>query len=210
VAERYYLYTAVYWYKEARVVAQQSFYIEAAFDFYEQFILKYSQAKAAIYQRYGFTLQGSVSPKEWEVFAAILLDDRARSGNGADLINHEVKSAMTTNNGFEYQYHKTHGLEKLAADKTVDHVFISLNPTYTNIEVWWVDREHLIPTFDSWLPELRTNYQANGKQRFRRSISRGTVRQYGQKILVIDQGQLSHSTGSELPTDSGCDPQSSE
>jgi hypothetical protein len=185
------------------VVAQQVFYIEAAFAFYEQFILKYSRAKAAIYQQYGFTLQGSVSPKEWEVFAAILLGDRARPGNGADLIQHEVKSAMTTNNGFEYQYHKTHGLEKLAADKTVDHVFISLNPTYSDIEVWWVDRQQLIPIFDSWLPELQTNYQANGKQRFRRSISRGTVRQYGQKILVIAQGQLVDLTESQLPTDSG-------
>jgi hypothetical protein len=192
------------------VVAQQVFYIEAAFAFYEQFILKYSRDKAAIYQQYGFTLQGSVSPKEWEVFAAILLGDRARPGNGADLIQHEVKSAMTTNNGFEYQYHKTHGLEKLAADKTVDHVFISLNPTYSDIEVWWVDRQQLIPIFDSWLPELRTNYQANGKQRFRRSISRGTVRQYGQKICVIAQGQLAHSPASQLPTDSGHAGQSNE
>jgi hypothetical protein len=184
------------------VTTGKIFYIEAAFDFYEQFILKYSQDKAAIYQHYGFTLQGSISPKEWEVFAAILLGDQARPGNGADLIHHEVKSATTTNNGFEYQYHKTHGLEKLAADKAVDHVFISLDRTYTNIEVWWVDRQHLMPIFDSWLPELRTNYQANGKQRFRRSISRGTVRQYGQKILVIAAGQLVNSPGSALPTDS--------
>ncbi len=174
--------------------------VKAAFSFYSQFILQHSQAKAAIYQQYGFTLQGSVSSKDWEVFAAILVGDRARSGNGTDLINHEVKSAVI-GGAFEYQYHRHHGIEKLAADKQVDHIFISRSNAYEDIQVWVVDRQDLIPTFDRWLPELQANYAASAKQRFRKSVSSEYVRRYGQSILTIVQGQLADSPGSEPPAD---------
>jgi hypothetical protein len=181
-------------------VAKQEFHIEEAFSFYKQFILQYSHDKAAIYNRYGFTLQGSVSSKDWEVFAAILLGDNARLGHGADLMKHEVKSAVI-GNSFEYQYHKKNGIEKLSTDKTVDHLFIARSKAYNTVEVWLVDRIHLVPIFDSWLPELQENYQADSRQRFRKSINSSTVRQYGERILMILRGNLDDSTGSESPED---------
>jgi hypothetical protein len=46
--------------------------IQAAYNFYRRFILSYSQEKENIYKRYEFTLQRSLSSKDWEVFAAIL------------------------------------------------------------------------------------------------------------------------------------------
>ncbi|WP_404787430.1 hypothetical protein [Altericista sp. CCNU0014] len=53
----------------------------------KKYILEYSQNKVEIYEQYGFSLQGSISSKDWEVFAAILLNDRARRGDGADFDN---------------------------------------------------------------------------------------------------------------------------
>ena len=86
--------------------------VQKAYSFYSTYILKYSRDKAEIYGQYGFSLQGSVGSKDWEVFAAILLNDKARKGDGADLENYEVKSA-TFGGSFEYQYHRNQGLKKL-------------------------------------------------------------------------------------------------
>lgn len=40
--------------------------VQEAYSFYKRFILEYSQDKAEIYERYGFTVQGSVGSKDWE------------------------------------------------------------------------------------------------------------------------------------------------
>ncbi|NJN48562.1 MAG: hypothetical protein HC805_00500 [Alkalinema sp. RL_2_19] len=182
------------------MASARALHIQEAFSFYRQFILEYSQNKAAIYERYGFTLQGSVGSKDWEVFAAILLGDRAKPGDGADLFHHEVKSAIV-GNSFEYQYHRNHGREKLEADKEVDHVFISRDQTYHNIEVWLVERQHLAPIFNAWQPELQANYAESRRQRFRKSISYGFVKKYGRKILTIVNGQLASPSESDGPAD---------
>ncbi len=163
--------------------------VHRAYKFYKDFILNYSLEKAVVYQQYGFTLQGSVVSKDWEVFAAILLDDRAKSGYGADLLHYEVKSAMT-GTSFEYQYHRKHGLEKLNDDRTVDHIFVSRNRSYTDIEVWLVQRAQMLPVFERWFPELQENYLNKQRQRFRRSVTFGFVRANGQRLLEIIDGQL--------------------
>ena len=166
--------------------------ITEAYDFYQRFILDYSRDKSQIYEQYGFTLQGSVVPKDWEVFVAILLNDRAKPGHGADLMNYEVKSAMA-GASFEYQYHRNHGIEKLNDDMNIDHVFIVRNRSYSDINVWLVEREIVRPIFERWLPELRENYADNQRQRFRRSISFGFVIANGRKLLEIERGTLIHS-----------------
>jgi hypothetical protein len=164
-------------------------YAQEAYSFYKKFILDYSQDKSAIYQLYGFTLQGSVGSKDWEVFAAILMGDRARTGDGADLVNYEVKSALL-GNSFEYQYHKNHGLDKLRDDKTVDHIFVDRSKTYQDVNVWLLDRSKLISTFNKWLPELRQNYATETRQRFRRSVTYNFVTTNGLMILEIKDGRL--------------------
>lgn len=162
-----------------------------AYSFYREYILEYSHNKAKIYERYGFSLQGSIGSKDWEVFAAILLNDRARKGDGADLENYEVKSA-TTGSSFEYQYHRNHGLDKLTNDRNVDHIFVARSKDYMNIEVWLVGRNNMIPTFDKWLPELLQNYETAARQRFRRSVTYGFVRSQGIQLLGISAGELIH------------------
>ena len=164
-------------------------YIQEAYGFYKKFIFDYTKDKSDIYEKYGFNLQGSVGSKDWEVFAAVLLGDKAKPGDGADLMNHEVKSALL-GNSFEYQYHKNRGLDKLEEDKAVDHIFIARSKTYTEVSVWFVERIHLIPTFDSWLPELSQNYLGGTRQRFRRSVSYKFVTTYGELLLEIRVGQL--------------------
>ena len=164
-------------------------HIQEAYSFYKKFILDYARDKADIYEKYGFNLEGSVGSKDWEVFAAVLLGDRAKPGNGADLMNHEVKSAFL-GNSFEYQYHKNRGLEKLEEDKAVDHIFVARGSDYADVYVWFVNRRHLIPIFDSWLPELSQNYLGGTRQRFRRSVSYAFVTTRGELLLEIRAGRL--------------------
>jgi hypothetical protein len=165
---------------------------QAAYAFYKRFILDYSQDKSAIYEQYGFTLQGSIGSKDWEVFAAILMGDRASPGDGADLENYEVKSALL-GNSFEYQYHRNRGLDKLQDERAVDHIFVARSSTYQDVEVWLVDRAELIPTFDRWLPELQENYLAETRQRFRRSVTYRFVATRGIRLLDITGGDLIES-----------------
>ena len=165
--------------------------IQEAYSFYRAYILEYSRNKAAIYEQYSFSLQGSVGSKDWEVFAAILVDDRARRGDGADLENYEVKSA-TIGSSFEYQYHRNRGLNKLTDDRDVDHIFVARSETYMNVEVWLVERTKMLPTFDRWLPELLQNYETAERQRFRRSVTYVFVRSQGVRLLEISGGELSY------------------
>nr|WP_199307249.1 hypothetical protein [Alkalinema sp. FACHB-956] len=163
-----------------------------AYQFYRTFILQSSQKKAKVYKTYGFTMQGSVSSKDWEVFAAILLNDRANGTGGADLMHYEVKSAVIGGN-FEYQYHRHQGLNKLANDQAVDHVFVTRNEAYTQVEVWLVSQGKLQATFDRWLPELQQNYQTAGRQRFRRSVTYSFVKTQGTLLLTIMAGKLAYA-----------------
>ncbi|MCU0540893.1 MAG: hypothetical protein MUE44_01730 [Oscillatoriaceae cyanobacterium Prado104] len=165
--------------------------VREAYSFYRTYILEYSRDKAEIYGQYGFSLQGSVGSKDWEVFAAILLNDRARTGNGADLMNHEVKSAVI-GGSFEYQYHRNRGLNKLTDERDVDHIFVARSETYMNVEVWLVERSKMFSTFDKWLPELLQNYETPDRQRFRRSVTYGFVRSQGIMLLAISGGELTY------------------
>lgn len=165
--------------------------VQEAYSFYRTYILEYSRSKAEIYEGYGFSLQGSVGSKDWEVFAAILFNDRARRGDGADLMNYEVKSAVI-GGSFEYQYHRNRGLNKLTDDRDVDHIFVARSETYTNVEIWLVERAKMISTFDKWLPELVQNYETATRQRFRRSVTYGFVRNQGIRLLEISNGELTY------------------
>jgi len=50
----------------------------------------------------------------------------------------------------------------------------------------------MIPTFDRWLPELLQNYETSDRQRFRRSVTYGFVRNQGARLLEITGGELSY------------------
>lgn len=168
-----------------------SFDIEAAFTYYAEHI--HRQKRFDLLEEHNFEIAGSIPSIDWELFGAILTGDDRKTGYGSDLKEHEVKSAVE-GSSFEYQYHRHGGLAKLGEDKNVDHVFVSYAPDYKRVTVRLVDRTKLSPVFESWRNGLIQNYQGTTpKQRFRKSISFGTVVREGEIILRIEGSQLAQA-----------------
>jgi hypothetical protein len=83
------------------------------------------------------------------------------------------------------------GKQKLVEDTQVDHVFISYSPDYADIDVRLAKGAELREKFDGWMPGLLKNYNGkNRKQRYRKSISFGTVKSKGKTILQVRSGTL--------------------
>lgn len=164
------------------------FNIEAAFTYYAEHI--HRQQRFDLLTEHNFEVAGSIPSIDWELFGAILTGDDRKTGYGSDLKDHEVKSAVE-GNSFEYQYHKHGGVAKLDEDKNVDHVFVSYSPDYKRVTVRLVDRTKLAPTFESWRAGLIQNYQGTiPRQRYRKSISYGTVTREGEIIVSIKNSLL--------------------
>jgi hypothetical protein len=172
-------------------VQRSNFNRQAAYEFYKEYLLDVLRQKTMLYDTYGFKTVGCVTSQDWELFGAILLNDRAKGGDvGSDLQHYEVKSAVT-GNSFEYQYHRNHGLEKLEEDMQVDHLFISYDRDYAGVTVRLVSAAALQRTFLSWRPGLIRNYQGdNPKLRYRRSVSYGFVERNGAILMEIRKGIL--------------------
>lgn len=165
-----------------------TYHIDDAYNFYRKFI--YNTEHQAILHAHNFHIAGSIHSINWEVFASILTGDTGKGGYGSDLTNHEVKSSVGKNS-FEYQYHLNGGRQKLADDMQVNHIFVSYSPNYENIEVRLVHGSDLRAIFERWLPGLIENYEGeNRRQRYRKSIPYGFVKQHGVLILETQQGQL--------------------
>jgi hypothetical protein len=161
---------------------------EQAYEFYREFI--YNVEHQAVIREHGFHVAGSIAPKNWEVFAAILTGDHAKGSYGSDLEHHEVKSSVN-GNSFEYQYHLNGGQTKLKEDMVVNHIFVSYSDDYKDIEVRLVEGVKLKPTFEVWLPGLIANYDGpNRKQRYRKAIAYGFVKENGVLILKTQDGHL--------------------
>jgi hypothetical protein len=164
------------------------YHVRQAHNFYKKFI--YNEEKQALLKKHGLRVSGSVPSVDWELFGAILTGDDAKMGYGADLEHHEIKSAGDKGS-FEYQYHLKGGVSKLIDDMKVRHVFISYSPDYKDLKVRIVDGSALKEKFKGWMPKLKANYKGpNRLQRFRRSISYGTVLRLGEVIMEIRQSEI--------------------
>jgi len=164
------------------------YHLGEAYDFYKKFI--YNKEKQTLLAERNLHVAGSVPSVDWELFGAILTGDDGKGGYGSDLKRHEIKSSVS-GASFEYQYHLNGGMKKLADDMKVDHIFISYSPDYRDIEARVIKGTVLKKTFKGWEPGLIENYAGpNRKQRYRRSISYGTVKSDGKLILKIEQGEL--------------------
>lgn len=159
-----------------------------AFVFYQRFIR--NERLQRLFREYNLHVIGSVPSKYWELFGAILTGDLGRQGYGSDLNSHEIKSAKDGGN-FEYQYHKKAGQQKLKEDMEVDHVFISYDQDYQDVDVRILSGKELAKIFQSWLPELIKNYAGpNPAQRFRRSIQYSFVKGEGKLVMRVRNGKL--------------------
>lgn len=106
------------------------------------------------------------------------------------LISFNCREVRSVRN--EYQYHRNRGLNKLTDERDVDHIFVARSETYMNVEVLLVERSKMIPIFDRWLPELLQNYETPDRQRFRRSVTYGFVRNQGVRLLTITNGEIAY------------------
>ncbi|MEK7133790.1 MAG: hypothetical protein AAB804_01830 [Patescibacteria group bacterium] len=159
-----------------------------AYNFYKKFI--YNEEKQSLFKQHNLPIAGSIPSIDWELFGAILTGDDHKTRYGSDLEHHEIKSSVGVSS-FEYQYHLHGGIQKLADDMKVDHIFISYSPDYKNIEVRMIEGAALKEKFESWLPGLKANYEgANRKQRYRRSIAYGIVKRIGKTIMKVEGGEL--------------------
>jgi hypothetical protein len=108
------------------------FHIQEAYDYYNKHINR--QERFDLLKQYNLPVAGSIPNIDWELFGAILTGDKGKKGYGADLNQHEIKSAVS-GNSFEYQYHLHGGESKLDEDMIVDHIFISYSSDYQNVVV---------------------------------------------------------------------------
>jgi len=125
-------------------------------------------------------------PADWEVFASMLVNDLGRKfGAGIDLANFEVKSAKR-GSSFEYQYHKNTGLQKLAKDRTVGHLFFSYAENLREVDLRYAHGSAMEHFFDQWLATYPNPYL----QRYRKNVPYGWVKDHGQVLMSLRDGEL--------------------
>lgn len=167
-----------------------SYRIEEAYGYYLDHILAPLRAKTPIYEDRNIPMEGLVPFRDWEVMGAILVDDRGTATrSGADLANHEVKSAKRPGS-FEYQYHRTHGVEKLDHDLTIEHLYVVYESGYGNIDVYSLTAEQFAEIGNAWREGLVEAYRNPRNQRYRRTMPYHNVVEGSRLIMRIRDGLL--------------------
>ena len=162
-----------------------------AYAFYERFILRPVAEKQEFFRRYGFAWQRTVGSMEWEVFAAVLLDDRAAAG-GSDLRRTEVKSAHA-GGSFEYQYCRVGGVAKLRHEAKIDHLFVAHRDGCLDVDVRLMRGVRMRNLLAAWEPEVVAYYAADAKrQRFRKSVTWQYVTDRSDRVLTVRGGDLTY------------------
>ena len=161
--------------------------IEMALIYFHAYMYGPLRGKVRLYSARGVSPRVAMS-EDWELFASILVRNRGVSTQGGlDLEGYEVKSA-TYGSAFEYQYHRNSWREKLAADRTAGHLFISHRDLLRLVEVRYCAGSDLLGFFDAW--EAERPYSDPGQQRFRRSVPFGWVRENAGLLLRIEDGEV--------------------
>ena len=159
-------------------------YIKYAFEYYVEFIL--NKKRFNLLNKYNFNINGSVHSIDWEIFCAILFD--SEKDKLSDLKHYEIKSACK-GNSFEYQYHKNKGIDKLINDNKVNHIYITYDNNYKNIDVYILNFNIMKHIIKKWRCKFTKNYKI-GKQRYRKSISYKFMKSNSTCILKIRDGKL--------------------
>ena len=147
--------------------------IPGARDFFNNYICNHEFNALCI--EHGFSINGLVSSKCWEIFAAILVGERRNPSDSPDLTgNWEVKSACM-GSSFEYQYHREEGLNKLRDDMSCRHLFVSYENNYQAAIVRTMEGAALSNFFYQWKPLLEEAYKDIKCRRFRKSIPYSVV-----------------------------------
>lgn len=167
-----------------------SYQRDEAYEYYAEHILAPLRAKKPIYEDRSIPMEGVIPFRDWEVMAAILVDDRSSaSRSGSDLLNHEVKSSKE-GGSFEYQYHRSHGLEKLDHDLTIEHLYVVYQSGYLNVDVYSLTAEQFSEVGETWRDGLIENYRQANRQRYRKSMPRNKVLHECRVVMKIRDGKL--------------------
>jgi hypothetical protein len=130
---------------------------------------------------------GTTMASDWEVFTSILVDDLGQKlASGVDLSNHEVKSAAM-GGGYEYQYHKNTGQQKLARDMKVGHLFFEYADNLRLVNLRFVHGSKMKKKFFTpWLESYPDPYP----QRYRKSVSNSWVKSNGILLMTLTSGEV--------------------
>lgn len=130
---------------------------------------------------------GSIAmSSDWEVFASMLVKDLGRKfGAGIDLANYEVKSAKQ-GASYEYQYHKNTGLDKLAKDAKVGHLFFEYFENLKEVHLRYLHGSKMREFFEKWKEEYPDPYP----QRYRKNIPYGFVKENGTLLMTLLDGEV--------------------
>jgi hypothetical protein len=159
---------------------------EKSLMFFHAYMYGPLQGKLRLYGARGIP-QGSVAmSSDWEVFASMLVNDMGRKfGDGVDLTHYEVKSAKH-GGSYEYQYHKHTGLEKLAKDKEVGHLFFEYHDNLKQVDLRYLHGTDLSEFFTRWLDEYPNPYP----QRYRKNIPYDHVKHHGKLLMSLRDGEV--------------------
>lgn len=131
--------------------------------------------------------QGTIAmSSDWEVFASMLVKDLGRKfGAGIDLANYEVKSAKR-GSSYEYQYHKNTGLNKLANDAEVGHLFFDYFDNLSEVDLRYLHGSKMVEFFGKWLDEYPDPYP----QRYRKNVPYSFVKKNGVLLMTLKDGEV--------------------
>jgi hypothetical protein len=175
-----------------------SYRINEAYNYYAEHILAPLRAKVDTYKKYGFetSMTGLVPFRDWEVFVAILVNDRGTGkAYGSDLQRHEVKSVHGTG-GLEYQYHRKSAKEKFKHDRSLTHVLIAYDNNYEDLGVYVLPREQFVKITEQhgWWDRIWEAYydpdRERPAQRCRPSIPFAEVKNKGENVMTVKCGKL--------------------
>jgi len=157
------------------------------------------QGKLRLYAARSVRPGGVAMSSDWEVFASILVKDVGKKlASGIDLSNNEVKSAKGKG-GYEYQYHKFVGKQKLASDMKVGHLFFAHSNDLRLVNLRWIHGSQLTNFFQKWLDEYPDPYP----QRYRKSIPYAWVKEHGLLLMTLTDGEVTYPAPSSEATDLG-------
>jgi len=157
---------------------------ERAYAYYEGYI--YRPARLELLKEYAFSPAGSVSPVDWELFGALLVDQK-KVQFGPDLFHYEIKSTVEKSS-VEYQYHLKNGTEKFKHDMVANQVFVCYHSDYANVDVRMAHGSVFSDYFKTWAVDFEKDIKSG--VRFRRSIPYKTLIDRTQPILKIVDGKL--------------------
>jgi len=160
---------------------------EKALMFFHAYMYGPLQGKLRLYAARRVRSAGAAMSSDWEVFASILVNDLGRKlAAGIDLSNNEVKSALE-GAGYEYQYHKNTGRQKLADDMEMGHLFFAHADNLRRVNLSYSHGSQMREEFfEKWLQEFPNPY----RQRYRRSVPFQWVKQNGTLLMTLTDGEV--------------------